>query len=142
MASWATGPASAGSGWRPARISPRGAAAMRSASSSASASSGLAAGDATAVSGLSPRPSSASGDVAVTSPSTGTGAERVTPGKVEVHGPRPGLAARRGVGAAGDRAEVQEPGVVGLVGSDVAEPARRGAVEVELVDRLPGADPA
>ena len=40
-------------------------------------------------------------------------------------GPGRGLPACRGVGAAGDRAEVEQAGVVGLVGADVAEPAHR-----------------
>ena len=56
--------------------------------------------------------------------------------------PGPRLAAGGGEGPAGDRAVVQEPVVVGLVGADLAEPAHRGAVELQLVDRLPGADPA
>ena len=37
---------------------------------------------------------------------------------------------------------MQEAGVVGVVVADLAEPAHRRAVELELVDRLPGADPA
>ena len=32
--------------------------------------------------------------------------------------------------------------VVGVVGADLAEPAHRGAVELQLVDRLAGADAA
>ncbi len=46
------------------------------------------------------------------------------------------------VGAAAGRAHVQQAGVVGVVGADLAEPAGGGAVEADLVDRLPGADPA
>ena len=38
-------------------------------------------------------------------------------------GPGPRLAARGGVGAAGDGAEVEQAGVVGVVGADLAEPA-------------------
>ena len=57
-------------------------------------------------------------------------------------GPGPRVARRRRVGAAGDRAEVQKAVVVGLVGADLAEPAHGIAVELELVDRLAGADPA
>ena len=37
---------------------------------------------------------------------------------------------------------MEQPVVVGLVGADFAEPAHRGAEELDLVDRLPGADPA
>ena len=37
---------------------------------------------------------------------------------------------------------MQQPVVVRLVGPDLAEPAHRGAVELQLVDRLPGADAA
>ena len=48
----------------------------------------------------------------------------------------------RGVGPAGDRAEVQQAVVVGFVGSDLAEPAHRFAVELELVDRLARTDVA
>ena len=68
--------------------------------------------------------------------------QRLAPGKVEVDGSGPGLAARRRQRPAGDRAEVEQPVVVGFVGPDFAEPAHRFAVELDLVDRLPGADPA
>ena len=54
------------------------------------------------------------------------GAERVAPGDVEVDRARARLAARRREGPAGDRAEVEQAGVVGLVGADLAEPAHRG----------------
>ena len=37
---------------------------------------------------------------------------------------------------------MQQAVVVGLVRADLAEPAHRGAVELQLVDRLAGADPA
>ena len=68
--------------------------------------------------------------------------QRLAPGQVEVDGAGARLAARRRQRPAGDRAVVQQPLVVGLVGADFAEPAHRVAVELELVDRLPGADPA
>ena len=68
--------------------------------------------------------------------------QRLAPGKVEVDRARAGLAARRGQRPAGDRAVVEQPVVVGLVGPDFAEPAHRVAVELDLVDRLAGADPA
>ena len=68
--------------------------------------------------------------------------QRLAPGQVEVDRPGPRLAARRGQRPAGHRAVVQQAVVVGLVGADFAEPAHRRAVELDLVDRLPGADPA
>ena len=37
---------------------------------------------------------------------------------------------------------MEQAGVVGVVGADLAEPAHRRPVELQLVDRLPGADPA
>ena len=131
------------SGWRPATIRPRGRRGdplgelveqrrARAASGSAT----------TAFSGRSPRPSSASGSVAVTSPSTGDRRQRLAPGDVQVDRARARVAGGGGVGAAGDRAEVQQPVVVGLVGADLAEPAHGVAVELQLVDRLAGADAA
>ena len=96
----------------------------------------------TAVSGRSSRPSSASGSVAVTAPSTGHRRQRLAPGQVEVDRAGARLAAGGGERPAGGRAVVQQPVVVGLVGADLAEPAHRGAVELDLVDRLAGADPA
>ena len=68
--------------------------------------------------------------------------QRLAPGKVEVDGAGRGLAARRGECPAGGRAVVEQAVVVGLVGADLAEPAHRRAVELQLVDRLPGADAA
>ena len=68
--------------------------------------------------------------------------QRLAPGEVEVDRARARLAAGGGEGPAGDRAVVEEPVVVGLVGADFAEPAHRRAVELDLVDRLAGADPA
>ena len=70
------------------------------------------------------------------------GPERVPPGDVQVHRARARVAGGGPVGAAGDRAEMQQAGVVGVVGADLAEPSHRRAVELQLVDRLPGADPA
>ncbi len=96
----------------------------------------------TAVSGRPSRPSSASGSVAVTAPSTATGASGSRQGRLRWTGPGPRLAARRRQRPAGDGAVVQQPVVVGLVGADFAEPAHRRAEELDLVDRLPGADPA
>ena len=68
--------------------------------------------------------------------------QRLAPGQVEVDRAGPRLAAGRGQGPAGDRAVVEQAAVVGLVGPDFAEPAHRGAEGLDLVDRLPGADPA
>ena len=68
--------------------------------------------------------------------------QRLAPGEVEVDRARPGVAAGGSEGPAGDRAVVEEAGVVGLVVADLAEPADRVAVELQLVDRLTGADPA
>ena len=68
--------------------------------------------------------------------------QRLAPGEVEVDRPRPRLAARRGQRPAGDRAVMEQPVVVGRVGADFAEPAHRGAEDLDLVDRLTGADPA
>ena len=93
-------------------------------------------------SGRSPRPSSASGELAVTSSGTRLGPERFSEGDVELHRAGPGLAAGRRVGPAGHGAEVEQPGVVGLVRADLAEPAHRLAVQLQLVDGLPRADPA
>ena len=97
----------------------------------------------TAVSGpLAAALAARAASVAVTAPSTAARRQRLAPGEVEVDRARARLAARGGEGAAGDRAVVEQPVVVGVVGADFAEPAHRGAVELELVDRLPGADPA
>ena len=68
--------------------------------------------------------------------------QRLAPGQVEVDGPGTWLAAGGGEGPAGGRAVVQQPLVVGVVGADFAEPAHRRAVELDLVERLAGADPA
>ena len=68
--------------------------------------------------------------------------ERLAPGKIEMDRARPGLAAGGGERPAGDRTEVEQPFVIGLVRADLAEPAHRGPVDLHLVDRLPGADPA
>ena len=75
-------------------------------------------------------------------PLGGNRRKRLAPGEVEVNRAGPRLAAGRRERAAGDRAVVQEPVVIRRVGSDFAEPAHRGPVELKLVDRLPGADPA
>ena len=68
--------------------------------------------------------------------------QRLAPGQVEVDRPGPGLALGRGQRPAGDGAVVEQAVVVGLMGADFAEPAHRGAEELDLVDRLAGADPA
>ena len=68
--------------------------------------------------------------------------QRLAPGKVEVDRPGPRLAPCGRQRAAGNRAVVQQAVVVGRVGADFAEPAHRGAEELDLVDRLAGADPA
>ena len=59
-----------------------------------------------------------------------------------MHGARPRLAPRGRVSAAGNRTEVKEPGIVGVVDARLAEPPHRRAVELDLVDRLPGPDAA
>ena len=52
----------------------------------------------------------------------------------------PATGGRLREGAAGGRAHVEQPVVVGIVGADLAEPAGRRSVEADLVDRLTGAD--
>ena len=96
----------------------------------------------TAVSGRPSRPWRASGSVAVTAPSTGIGASGSRKGEVEVDRAGADLAARPRQRPAGDRAQVQEAGVVGVVGADFAEPADRFAEGLDLVDRLARADAA
>ena len=139
---WASGSRSSGSSWRPATMTPEIASAMCPATSSRRKTEGSRSIRVTAVSGRPPRPSSASGSVAVTAPSTGDRRQRLAPGEVEVDRARPGLASRRCQRPAGDRAVVEQPVVVGRVGADFAEPPHRGAEELDLVDRLPGPDPA
>jgi hypothetical protein len=68
--------------------------------------------------------------------------QRLAPGEVEVDRPGPGLAAGGGVGTARGGAHVEEARVVGFVGADLAEPADRIAVELQLIDRLTGANRA
>ncbi len=68
------------------------------------------------------------------------GPERIAPGQVQVHRPAP--AERLRDCPAGDRAVVQQAIVVRIVAADFAEPAHGGAVEADLVDRLPRADAA
>ena len=67
-----------------------------------------------------------------------TGRERLAEREVEVHGAR---AAADGGGhrAAGERAVVDGGRAAGLVAAHLDEPLGGAAVEVELVDRLPGA---
>ncbi len=72
----------------------------------------------------------------------GNRCQRLAPGQVEVDRSRSRLAASRRQRPAGDRAVVQQPVVVGRVRPDFAEPAHRGAEDLDLVDRLAGADPA
>ena len=67
--------------------------------------------------------------------------ERLAQREVQVHGagpPRRGLC----VGAEGEAADPAQPLGRRLVRADLEEPLRRVAVELELVDRLPGADVA
>ena len=68
--------------------------------------------------------------------------QRLAPGQVEVDGAWAGLAAGRRQRPAGDRAVVEQAVVVGRMGADFAEPAHRGAEELDLVERLAGADSA
>ena len=70
------------------------------------------------------------------------GSEWLPPGNVEMHRTRAEVTQRQGVGAAGNRAEVEEALVVRHMRADFAEPADRIAVELELVDRLARADVA
>ena len=66
--------------------------------------------------------------------------QRLPPRQVEVDRARARLPARGGESPAGGRAVVQKPVVVCGVGPDFAEPPHRGPVELDLVDRLTGAD--
>jgi hypothetical protein len=68
--------------------------------------------------------------------------QRLAPGEVEVDRPGPRLPSRGRDRAAGGRAVVEQAAVVGVVRPDLAEPAHRRAVELDLVDRLAGADRA
>ena len=68
--------------------------------------------------------------------------QRLAEGEVEVDRPGTLLAPRGGKSTAGGRTVVEESVVVGVVGADVAEPAHRGAVELDLVDRLASTDSA
>src|SRR5204863_5973772 len=68
--------------------------------------------------------------------------EWIAPGEVDVDRPRAGIAGGGRPRAAGGRAKVEEAGVVGIVGADLAEPANSRPVQLELVDCLPRADPA
>ena len=68
--------------------------------------------------------------------------ERLAPGQVEVDGAGPDLAARPRRAPGRRPSAVQQARVVGVVGADFAEPAHRFAEGLDLVDRLPGADPA
>ena len=70
------------------------------------------------------------------------GGQRLAPGEVEVDRSRTGLAAGRRQRPAGDGAVVEQPIVIGRVRPDFAEPAHRCAEDLDLVDRLPGPDPA
>jgi hypothetical protein len=70
----------------------------------------------------------------------GLRAQRIAPREVQVHRPRARLAARDCKGTTGDRSQMQEAVVVGLVGTDLAEPPRRAPVELQLIDGLAGAD--
>ena len=74
-------------------------------------------------------------------PDGGLGHERLAQRPVEVHRARGGAAGGDGVGAAGERAD---PGAArgGVVIADLEEPAHGVAVELDLVDRLAGADVA
>ena len=141
-ARWASGSRSSGSSWRPATITPAIASPMWPATSSSRKAEGSRSIRVTAVSGRAVAPFQRQrigrGDRALDRERR----QRLAPGKVEVDRPRPRLPARGGQRPAGDRAVVQQPVVVGLVGADFAEPAHRGAEELDLVDRLPGADPA
>ena len=129
----------AGARRRSRRSRPR---AMCLATSSSRKAEGSRSIGVTAVSGRPSRPSSASGSVAVTAPSTGSGASGSRQGRLRWTGPGRGSPRAAAKARQASRAVVQQPVVVGLVRADFAEPAHRGAVELQLVDRLPGADPA
>ena len=91
-ARWASGSRSSGSSWRPATITPDDRVADVSATSSSRKLEGSRSTGVTAVSGRRSRPSSASGSVAVTAPSTATGASGSRQGEVEVDRTRARLA--------------------------------------------------
>ena len=93
---------------------------------------------ATSVSGRSPRPSRAMRLVAVTAPSSGSGASGSVSGTFRCTGPG-GRPRACGHGPHGGRAVVEQARVVGGRDAQLAEPAHRVAVQLELVDRLPGA---
>ena len=69
----------------------------------------------------------------------GLGRERLAQREVEVHRAGP-LAGGGPVGAAGERAVMDRRLAAGLVGADLDEPLDRAPVELQLVDRLAGAD--
>ena len=129
--------------WRPATISPRGCVAdplgerVQQSVARLCASAGT-----TVVSGRSPRPLSASSARRADRSLLGARRQRLPPRHVQVHGARSRLAAGGGERPAGDRAEMEQARVVGVVGPELAEPAHRRAVELQLVDRLAGADPS
>ena len=141
-ASAATAPASPGSGWRPATIRPRGRAAIRSASSSSSAAS-AAAGRGRPRSAAARRgPRAPAGRVAVTSLSAGSGPAARARRRSGAPGPAAARRARR-------RRRGRRPSGSGAGRRRRPRGCRprrtsapRIAVELELVDRLAGADPA
>ena len=126
-ARWASGSRSSGSSWRPATMTPAIASPMWPAISSSRKAEGSRSIGVTAVRGRLV--------AALQGQWIGRGhrvldrhrRQRLAPGQVEVDGAGTRLAARGGVGAAGDRAVVEEPVVVGLVGADFAEPAHRAS---------------
>ena len=92
----------------------------------------------TSVSGRVPRPSRASACVAVTPPRSGSGASGSRQRDVQVHRARRACPSPRRPRAP-RRAVVEQARVVGRRDAQLAEPAHRAAVELELVDRLPRA---
>ena len=128
-----------GSGWRPQTISAR-SVAERSDSSPSSSSPGSR-GRSTAVSGRARRAPRARADPwRSRRPSPGSGPSGSRHERLRCTGPRGRRSLRRPRGRRSSACA--QARVVGVVGADLAEPASRGAVEADLVDRLPGADPA
>ena len=124
-ARWASGSRSSGSSWRPATITPAIASPMWAGHLVEQEGRGLEVdprhrGQRPAVAALQ-RERVGRRDRALDRDRR----QRLAPGQVEVDGPGPDLAARRRQRPAGDRAVVEQPVVVGLVGADFAEPAHR-----------------
>ena len=106
-------------------------------------SAGGAGAGGTVVSGRPPsRPSSASARDAVTSPGRGSGPRGSRHGTLRWTGPGRGSPAAVQNARQATERKCRRPSSSAVVGADLAEPAHGRAVELQLVDRLPGADSA